>query len=155
MLFLKHMKEDSFVSKNTYFLKKGTKLEYTEEEKSALAVFILVIVFSIIEMILAAAIAKSSAQGYLGSPDQPHPVYYMYYQVSQPYHVQASAARCYTVVIIFQINLSCFINPIRSCGRGWGHNVSPLAANDFLLNTEANGTEHCDFSKHFSGINLI
>ena len=68
MLFLKHMKEDSFVSENTYFVKKGTKLEYTEEEKSALAVFILVIVFSIIEMILAAAIAKSSHQGYRGSP---------------------------------------------------------------------------------------
>ena len=153
MLFLKHMKEDSFVSENTYFVKKGTKLEYTEEEKSALAVFILVIVFSNIE-ILAAAIAKSSHQGYRGSPAQRHPMYYMYYQVSRPYQEQASAARCYTVVVIFQINLSCFINPIRSCGGG-GHNVSALAANDFFLNTKANVKEHCDFSKHFFGNNWI
>ena len=40
---------------------------------------------------------------------------------------------------------------------GWGHNVSALAANvnDFFLNTEANVTELGDFSKDFSGNNLI
>ena len=58
LLILKHREADSFVSKNSYFVKKDTKLEYTEQEKSALAVFILIIVFSIIEMILAPAIAK-------------------------------------------------------------------------------------------------
>ena len=117
LLILKHRKADSFVSKNSYFVKKDTKLEYTEQEKSALAVFILIIVFSIIEMILAPAIAKSSDKRYQEPRDQPHPMYYMSYQVSRPYHVQASAAGCYTVVVIFQINLSCFIDPIRSCGR--------------------------------------
>ena len=97
MLFLKHLAARSFVSLNTYFVKKGTKLEYTEEEKSALAVFILIIVFSIIEMILAAAIAKSSDQGYLRSPDQRYPMHYMYYQVSRPYHVHKHQQRGVTL----------------------------------------------------------
>ena len=131
MLLYKHIGADSLDSSDySYFVKKHTKLEYTEEEKSALAVFILVIVFSIIEMILAAGIAKSSDKGYLGSSDQPHQMYYMYYQVSRPYHVQASAARCYILVVKFELNLFCFFTSIRPCVRGgWGHNVSALTAN--------------------------
>ena len=136
MLFLKHWAASSFVSLDTYFVKKHTKLEYTEEEKSALAVFILIIVFSIIEMILAAAIAKSSDQGYLRSPDQRHPMYYMYYQVSRPYHVQTSAARCYIVVVIFQIDLSCFIYPIRSCGGGEGGITYPRWLQTLMIFSE-------------------
>ena len=121
MLLYKHIGADSFGSIDySYFVKKDTKLEYTKEETSALAVFILVIVFSIIEMILAAAIAKSSDKGYLGSPEQPHPMYYMYYQVSRPYHVQASAARCYILVVKFELNLFCFVTPIRPCVGGGG-----------------------------------
>ena len=61
LLFYRHVAEDSFDSFPNYFVKKDTKLEYTDEEKNALAVFILIIVFSIIEIILAAAIAKTSS----------------------------------------------------------------------------------------------
>ena len=80
VLLYKHAAEDSFDS--FPFVKKDTKLEYTDEEKNALAVFILVIIFSIIEIVLAAAIAKTSSASHQ-TPEtvQPSPVHYMYYQV--------------------------------------------------------------------------
>ena len=82
VLFYKHVAEDSFDSYPDFFVKKDTKLEYTDEEKNALAVFTLMVIFSIIEIIIAAAIAKtSSASHQTPQTLQPSPMYYMYYQV--------------------------------------------------------------------------
>ena len=80
LLFFKHQAENSFDSSD--FVKKGTKLEYTDEEKIALAVFILISIFSIIEIILAAAIAKTSGASHQATQMlQPSRMYNMYYQV--------------------------------------------------------------------------
>ena len=83
LLFQKYYwAEYSFDSNPSDFVKKGTKLEYTYEEKTALAVFILIIIFSIIEIILAAAIAKTSGASHQAPQMlQPSPMHYMYYQV--------------------------------------------------------------------------
>ena len=82
LLFYKHVSARSFESQNIFFVKKETKLEYTDEEKNALAVFILMVIFSIIEIILAAAIAKTSGASH-ETPQtlKPFPMYYMYNQV--------------------------------------------------------------------------
>ena len=82
LLLNKHLNEKSFGSYRSMFVKKGTKLEYTDVEKTALAVFILIIIFSIIEIILAAAIAKTSGASHQAPQMlQPSPMHYMYYQV--------------------------------------------------------------------------
>ena len=82
ILLYKHVDEDSFDSFTYPFVKKDTKPEYMDKEKNALAVFILVIIFSIIEIILAAAIAKTSTASHQTPQTlQPSPMYYMYYQV--------------------------------------------------------------------------
>ena len=70
LLFYKHIAAGSFSSldsrsSSSLFVRKDAILEHTKEEKAALAVFILIIIFSIIEIILAAAIVKSS--GCLGT----------------------------------------------------------------------------------------
>ena len=64
------------------FVKKDVKLKYTEQENKAFAVFGIIIVFSMIEIILAAALAKVSDSSHK-VPQQPViPMYYgMYYQV--------------------------------------------------------------------------
>ena len=45
---------------DVYFVEKGDKIAYTEKEKAALAVFALVVICSVIEIILAAAMMKIS-----------------------------------------------------------------------------------------------
>ena len=64
------------------FVKKNVQLKYTEQENKAFAVFGIIIVFSMIEIILAAALAKVSDSSHK-VPQQPViPMYYgMYYQV--------------------------------------------------------------------------
>ena len=84
LLFYKHVRVQLSDSRNRniFFINKETKVEYTDEEKDALAVFILMIIFSIIEIILAAAIVKvSSASHQTPQTIQPFPMYYMYNQV--------------------------------------------------------------------------
>ena len=66
------------------FLKEDVKFQYTNKEKTALAVSTLITIFSIIEIILAAAIAKSSRVLYQ-KPQQPL-TYNMHYQVRRPFH---------------------------------------------------------------------
>ena len=69
---------------NRDFLEEDVKFQYTNKEKTALAVFTLITIFSIIEIILAAAIAKSSRVLYQ-KPQQPL-AYNMHYRVRRPFH---------------------------------------------------------------------
>ena len=72
---------------NRDFVEEDVKFQYTNKEKTALAVFTLITIFSIIEIILAAAIAaiaKSSRVLYQ-KPQQPL-TYNMHYQVRRPFH---------------------------------------------------------------------
>ena len=64
------------------FVKKDVKLKYTEQENKAFAVFGIIIVFSMIEIILAAALAKVSDSSHKVAQQPVIPMYYgMYYQV--------------------------------------------------------------------------
>ena len=84
LLFYKHVRVQLLDSRNQniFFIEKDTKVEYTDEEKNALAVFILMIIFSVIEIVLAAAIAKTSSASHQNPQTlQPSPTYYMYNQV--------------------------------------------------------------------------
>lgn len=83
LVLTKHARSGSFLSSRTDsgFLKEDTSLKYTEKEEEALAVFGIIVILSILEMILAAAIAKISDTSYQ-SP-QSSPMYYMYSQPGQ------------------------------------------------------------------------
>ena len=64
------------------FVKKNVQLKYTEQENKAFAVFGIIIVFSMIEIILAAALAKVSDSSHKVAQQPVIPMYYgMYYQV--------------------------------------------------------------------------
>ena len=64
------------------FVKKDVKLKYTEQENKAFAVFGIIIVFSMIEIILAAAMAKVSDSSHKVAQQPVIPMYYgVYYQV--------------------------------------------------------------------------
>ena len=64
------------------FVKKNVQLKYTEQENKAFAVFGIIIVLSVIEIILAAALAKVSDSSYKVAQQPVIPMYYgMYYQV--------------------------------------------------------------------------
>ena len=65
------------------FVKKIVKPKYTEQENKALAVFSIIIVLSVIEIILAAALAKVSDSGHKGAQQPTIPKYAMHYQVRQ------------------------------------------------------------------------
>ena len=65
-----------------WFVKKDVKqLRYTEQENKAFAVFGIIIVLSIIEIILAAALAKVSDSSHKGAQQPTIPMYAMHYQV--------------------------------------------------------------------------
>ena len=66
-----------------WFVKKNDKPKYTEQENKALAVFSIIIVLSVIEIILAAALAKVSDSGHKGAQQPTIPMYAMHYQVRQ------------------------------------------------------------------------
>ena len=71
------------------FVKKDVKLKYTEQENKAFAVFGIIIVLSIIEIILAAALAKVSDSSHKGAQQPAIPMSYgMYYQVRQKWHCE-------------------------------------------------------------------
>ena len=65
------------------FVKKNVEPKYTEQENDALAVFSIIIVLSVIEIILAAALAKVSDSSHKGAQQPTIPMYAMYYQVRQ------------------------------------------------------------------------
>ncbi|XP_073251940.1 uncharacterized protein [Porites lutea] len=64
-----------------YFVKKDFKMKYTKQENDALAVFGIIIVLSVIEIILAAALAKVSDSSHKGAQQPTIPMYAMHYQV--------------------------------------------------------------------------
>ena len=66
-----------------WFVKKNVKPKYTEQENKALAVFGIIIVLSVIEIILAAAMAKVSDSSHKVAQQPTIPMYAMYYQVRQ------------------------------------------------------------------------
>ena len=75
------------LGRNSYyyntFVKKNVKPKYTEQENDALAVFGIIIVLSVIEIILAAALAKVSDSSHKGAQQPTIPKYTMHYQVRQ------------------------------------------------------------------------
>ena len=71
-----------------WFLEKNVKPEYSKQENDALAVFGIIIVLSVIEIILAAALAKVSDSGHKGAQQPTIPKYAMYYQVRQKWHCE-------------------------------------------------------------------
>ena len=71
-----------------WFVKKNVKLKYTEQENKAFAVFGIIIVFAMIEIILAAAMAKVSDSSHKGAQQPTIPMYAMYYQVRQKWHCE-------------------------------------------------------------------
>ena len=66
-----------------FFVKKNVEPKYTEQENDALAVFSIIIVLSVIEIILAAALAKVSDSSHKGAQQPTIPMYAMHYQVRQ------------------------------------------------------------------------
>ena len=68
---------------HSIFVKKNGKSKYTEQENDALAVFGIIIVLSVIEIILAAALAKVSDSSHKGAQQPTIPKYTMHYQVRQ------------------------------------------------------------------------
>ena len=74
---------DHFDTKKWWFVGKNVKPEYTKQENDALAVFGIIIVLSVIEIILAAALAKVSDSSHKGAQTPTIPMYAMYYQVRQ------------------------------------------------------------------------
>ena len=70
-----------FEHSDEYFVKRDFKLKYTKQENRALVVFSIIIVLSIIEIILAAAMAKVSDSGHKGAQQPAIPIYTMHYQV--------------------------------------------------------------------------
>lgn len=59
----KYLKATSFQLSFPYFLDKDIQIKYTEEEKTMLTIFSLVIIFSIVEIMLAFASARSCDAG--------------------------------------------------------------------------------------------
>ena len=72
---------DYFDTEKWWFVGKNVKPEYTKQENDALAVFSIIIVFSVIEIILAAALAKVSDSSHKGAQQPTIPMYAMHYQV--------------------------------------------------------------------------
>ena len=72
---------DYFDTEKWWFVGKNVKPEYTKLENDALAVFGIIIVLSVIEIILAAALAKVSDSSHKGAQQSTIPMYAMHYQV--------------------------------------------------------------------------
>ena len=79
--------QDSDHTDKWWFVKKNVKPKYTEQENKALAVFGIIIVLSVFEIILAAALAKVSDSSHKGVPQPTIPMYAMYYQVILIFHL--------------------------------------------------------------------
>lgn len=93
LVLARHIRSGSFLSlTNSGFLGEDTSLKYTEKEEEALAVFGIIVILSILEMIVAAAIAIISDTSYQ-SP-QSSPMYDMYSQVSIRRNYSANPIIC-------------------------------------------------------------
>ena len=79
---------DHYSNEKWWFVKKNVKPKYTKQENEAFAVFGIIIVLSIIEIILAAALAKVSDSSHNGTQQPTIPMYAMYYQVRQKWHCE-------------------------------------------------------------------
>ena len=79
---------DYYRNDKWWFVKKNEKPEYTKQENDALAVFGIIIVLSVIEIILAAALAKVSDSSHKGAQQPTIPMYAMYYQVRYKWHCE-------------------------------------------------------------------
>ena len=75
-------------NKKWWFVEKNVKPEYTKQENDAFAVFGIIIVLSVIEIILAAALAKVSDSSHKGAQQPTIPMYAMYYQVRYKWHCE-------------------------------------------------------------------
>ena len=80
-LTIRRQNSDYFLDDKRWFVKKNVKVKYTEQENKALAVFGIIIVLSVIEIILAAVLAKVSDSSHKGAQQLTIPMYAMYYQV--------------------------------------------------------------------------
>ena len=80
-LTIRRQNSDYFLDDKRWFVKKNVMVKYTEQENKALAVFGIIIVLSVIEIILAAALAKVSDSSHKGAQQPTIPMYAMYYQV--------------------------------------------------------------------------
>ena len=81
---------DYYSNEKWWFVEKNVKPEYTKQENVALAVFGIIIVLSVIEIILAAALAKvsDSSHNCKGVQQPTIPMYALYYQVRQNWHCE-------------------------------------------------------------------
>ena len=81
---------DYYSNKKWWFVEKHVKPKYTKQENEALAVFGIIIVLSVIEIILAAALAKvsDSSHNCKGVQQPTIPMYALYYQVRQKWHCE-------------------------------------------------------------------
>ena len=81
---------DHYSNEKWWFVEKNVRPKYTKQENEAFAVFGIIIVLSIIEIILAAALAKVSDSSHnCKRVQQPTiPMYAMYYQVRQKWHCE-------------------------------------------------------------------
>ena len=82
-LTIRTIRQNPYHNDERWFVKKNVKPKYTEQENKALAVFGIMIVLSVIEIILAAALAKVSDSGHKGAQQHTIPKYTMHYQVRQ------------------------------------------------------------------------
>ena len=78
-----HHNTDNYHTEKWWFLEKNLKPKFTKQENDALAVFGIIIVLSVIEIILAAALAKVSDSRHKGAQQPIIPMYAMHYQVRQ------------------------------------------------------------------------
>ena len=79
---------DHYSNEKWWFVEKNVKPKYTKQENEAFAVFGIIIVLSIIEIILAAALAKVSDSSQNGAQQPTIPMYALYYQVRQKWHCE-------------------------------------------------------------------
>ena len=88
LTFLTITQNGGYRNNKWYFVKKDFKMKYTKQENDALAVFGIIIVLSVIEIILAAALAKVSDSSHKGAQQPTIPMYAMYYQVRYKWHCE-------------------------------------------------------------------
>ena len=82
------IRQNRYRNKKWWFVEKNVKPDYTKQENDAFAVFGIIIVLSVIEIILAAALAKVSDSSHKGAQQPTIPMYAMYYQVRYKWHCE-------------------------------------------------------------------
>ena len=109
LTFDKIFYNSDYPSGKWWFLKKDDKLKYTKQENDALAVLGIIIVLSVIEIILAAALAKVSDSSHKVA--QPAiPIYAMYHQVRMSLSNHTMKQTCSLFVYHVQLCLELHAN---------------------------------------------